>query len=93
MKFPPHSFFLFFMIIFLMFSNEIYARKGPEEYWKEIMKDQPLPEALNGIIEPKRLNPSEKTSFWSHFKRDFDVTSNVIIYHPHQQNNHLSPSI
>ncbi|CAO2815069.1 unnamed protein product [Amaranthus hypochondriacus] len=92
MKFPPHYFFLFFIIL-LMFNNEISARKGPEEYWKEIMKDQALPEAINDIIDPKRVNPSEKTSFWTHFKRDFDVTSNVIIYHPHQQNNHFSPSI
>ncbi|KAL2928549.1 ATP-dependent helicase/deoxyribonuclease subunit B [Bienertia sinuspersici] len=52
------------------------------------MNDQPIPEAINGIIDN-----DEKKSFWSHFKRDFDVTSNVIIYHPHQQSNHDVPPL
>uniref|UniRef100_A0A803LDT2 Uncharacterized protein n=2 Tax=Chenopodium quinoa TaxID=63459 RepID=A0A803LDT2_CHEQI len=76
----------------LLFSNEIGARNSPEDYWKKVMKDQPIPEAINGIIDQKMANASEKNSLWSHFKRDFDVTSNVIIYHPHQVNNHRSPS-
>lgn len=77
----------------MQFSNEISARKNPEEYWKKVMKDQPIPEVINGIIDEEIMAKSyEKETFWKHFKRDFDVNSNVIIYHSHQENNHLSPS-
>lgn len=76
----------------MQFANEIGARNSPEDYWKKIMKDQPIPEAIGGIIDQEMANPSEKKPFWSHFKRDFDVTSNVIIYHPHQENTMRSPS-
>ncbi|XP_021738411.1 organ-specific protein S2-like [Chenopodium quinoa] len=90
MKFSSVLFLSFFIL--LLFANGIGARNSPEDYWKKVMKDQPIPEAINGIIDQKMVNPSEENSFWSHFKRDFDVTSNAIIYHPHQENNHRLPS-
>ena len=31
-------------------SGTIEARKDPEEYWKEIMKDQQMPEGLQGLL-------------------------------------------
>ncbi|KAF5195776.1 hypothetical protein FRX31_014636 [Thalictrum thalictroides] len=42
-----------------MFASTINARTAPEEYWKQVMKDQPMPDALQGLVNS---NPSQSVS-------------------------------
>ncbi|KAJ4967305.1 hypothetical protein NE237_019154 [Protea cynaroides] len=32
------------------FNSLVDGRKGPEEYWKDVMKDQPMPEVILGLL-------------------------------------------
>ncbi|KAG6709548.1 hypothetical protein I3842_06G137600 [Carya illinoinensis] len=74
------AFLLLFSLFLLVDLND--ARKDPEDYWKSIMKDQPIPEAIKGLLRrdlPYASDAREK----DHFLKDFDVTPNAIIYHAH----------
>ncbi|KAJ8763509.1 hypothetical protein K2173_002392 [Erythroxylum novogranatense] len=64
-----------FLVLFslLLMVNLIHARREPEDYWRNVMKDQPLPEAI------KNLMAQDQT----HLVKDFDTRSNAIIYHSH----------
>uniref|UniRef100_A0A2N9IKT7 Organ specific protein n=1 Tax=Fagus sylvatica TaxID=28930 RepID=A0A2N9IKT7_FAGSY len=66
----------------LLFINPNDARKDTGDYWKSIMKDQPIPEAIKDLIhqDPPYLSDATKKD---HFVKDFDVKPNAIIYHPH----------
>ncbi|XP_052311565.1 organ-specific protein P4 isoform X3 [Populus trichocarpa] len=47
-----------FFILFSLFSfaNVIGARKDTGEYWRAVMKDQPMPEAIHGLIRETTLS-------------------------------------
>ncbi|KAJ7961949.1 Organ specific protein [Quillaja saponaria] len=47
MKFT--SAFLTFLSLLLL-ANTMEARKDPGEYWRSVMKEQPMPEAIQGLI-------------------------------------------
>ncbi|OWM89184.1 organ-specific protein S2-like [Punica granatum] len=62
----------FSLLLLLSFTH---ARKDPAgDYWKKIMKDQPMPEAIRDLI----VRPRSKDNH--HFVKDFDVRRSVIIY-------------
>ncbi|XP_059643839.1 organ-specific protein P4-like [Cornus florida] len=42
------AFFILFSLV--LFATTIDARKDPGEYWQGIMKDQPMPEAIQGLV-------------------------------------------
>ncbi|KAL9238195.1 hypothetical protein vseg_012656 [Gypsophila vaccaria] len=71
--------FIFFFVI-LLITNEIGATSRGQlvDEWKTVMKGQAMPEIIKDQLHPKTDN---KIS--SHFKKDFDTTSSVIIYLPH----------
>ncbi|KAK6916551.1 Organ specific protein [Dillenia turbinata] len=50
------SFVCFTFFLVLLVGNTIEARKDPGEYWKEVMRDQPMPEAIQGLVRSKSLS-------------------------------------
>lgn len=55
-----------------------HARKDPAgDYWKMMMKDQPIPEVIRDLM----ILPGSRDSHL--FVEDFDIRPNIIIYHTH----------
>ncbi|KAJ8767186.1 hypothetical protein K2173_013583 [Erythroxylum novogranatense] len=54
---------LYFSFLLLLFSNSINARKDVGEYWRGVMKDQPMPEAIRGLArdQPALSNSHDRT--------------------------------
>eukprot|EP00258_Populus_trichocarpa_P047893 XP_024463912.1 organ-specific protein S2 isoform X6 [Populus trichocarpa] len=50
-----YTFFILFSL-FSQFANVIGARKDTGEYWRAVMKDQPMPEAIHGLIRETTLS-------------------------------------
>ncbi|KAE9593328.1 hypothetical protein Lal_00029242 [Lupinus albus] len=73
-------FALFLVFSLLLVANLSYAIKHEGEYWKNIMKDQPMPETIKDLLvqDPQVLDSGK-----DHFIRDFDIRPNVILYHTH----------
>ncbi|XP_039062981.1 organ-specific protein S2-like, partial [Hibiscus syriacus] len=76
------TFFSFIIISFLLlFVNVSYGRKEPGDYWRSVMKDEPMPEAIKGLLheDPKgsAMDPGKKME---QFVRDFD-SRHSLIYH------------
>jgi hypothetical protein len=60
------------------------ARKDPGDYWKIIMKDQPIPEEIKALFHGDPLHPADARKK-DHYVKGFDVTPNAIIYHAHME--------
>ncbi|XP_028767911.1 organ-specific protein P4-like [Neltuma alba] len=76
-----------FCIIFfslLLFVSLSYARKDVGDYWKNVMQNQPVPEAIKEEAENNKKD---------RFVRDFDIKPNVIIYHSHDVPEKTKPSV
>ncbi|XP_039068497.1 uncharacterized protein LOC120214738 [Hibiscus syriacus] len=71
------SAFLIFCFL-LLFANLIHARKEPGEYWRSLMKDQPMPEAIKGLLHEDPTGSGKKVK---HFVKDFDSRHSLILYH------------
>ncbi|CAH8362990.1 unnamed protein product [Eruca vesicaria subsp. sativa] len=69
--------FFFVLFSFLLFANLSEGRSGgvAEEYWKKIMKNEPLPEPIKELLN----NPFRTGE--DRFVKDFKTKSIVIIYH------------
>ncbi|CAL0334151.1 unnamed protein product [Lupinus luteus] len=73
-------FALFLLFSFLLVTNLSYARQHQGEYWKNIMKEQPMPETIKDLlVQDLQVLDIGK----DHFIRDFDIRPNVILYHTH----------
>uniref|UniRef100_A0A2P2IPK6 Organ-specific protein P4-like isoform X2 n=2 Tax=Rhizophora mucronata TaxID=61149 RepID=A0A2P2IPK6_RHIMU len=69
--------------LFLLLSISISARRDAGEYWRGVMKDQPMPEAIRGLVRHVPIISDSKTSShtdaeenaehkgMSHFVKDF----------------------
>ncbi|KAL9231629.1 hypothetical protein vseg_006831 [Gypsophila vaccaria] len=81
------SFFLFFFLLLLVSKESGAARIGAVDYWKTVMKDEAMPEIINGLIDEEIISDTSvhNNKFWSHFSKEFYETSNAIIYLPHAQ--------
>ncbi|KAG6761510.1 hypothetical protein POTOM_034735 [Populus tomentosa] len=51
------SYALFILFSLFPFANVIGARKDTGEYWRAVMKDQPMPEAIRGLIRATTSSP------------------------------------
>ena len=71
------------LVCFEQLLGIVYGRKGSGEYWKSIMKDQPMPEAIKGFIHQDPESFSAKGRKMNHFVKDFDAGPNRIIYRGH----------
>ncbi|KAK8518639.1 hypothetical protein V6N13_018080 [Hibiscus sabdariffa] len=78
---------LFSFLIFcflLLFVNLSHARKEPGDYWRSVMKDQPMPEAIKGLLHEDPTGSGSdpgKKMIMKQFVRDFDSRHSQIIYH------------
>nr|GEU59509.1 hypothetical protein [Tanacetum cinerariifolium] len=72
------SVFLFLFSILLVASlND--ARLGPEEHWRSIMKDDPMPKAITDFLD-------QSSSKKERFTKSFDVKPNIISYNGAKMN-------
>ena len=69
------------LVCFEQFSGFVDGRKDLGEYWKSIMKDQPMPEEIKGFIHQDPESFSSKGRQMNHFVKDFDAGHSSIIYH------------
>ncbi|RVW16866.1 hypothetical protein CK203_088647 [Vitis vinifera] len=76
MKFT-FPFFISFLL--LLFSGLIDGRKDMGDYWKSIMKGQPMPEAIKGFIHQDPASFSSKARKMDHFVRDL-MPGLIILY-------------
>ncbi|KAK8563152.1 hypothetical protein V6N13_018307 [Hibiscus sabdariffa] len=66
----------------LLFVNLIHARKEPVDYWRSVMKDQAMPEAIKGLLhEDPTGSGLDSGKKMKQFVRDFDSRHSLIIYH------------
>ncbi|RVX12243.1 Organ-specific protein S2 [Vitis vinifera] len=91
------SFALFVIFSLVLVGNTIAARKDPGEYWKDAMKDQPMPKAIEGVLSAKNPNCHTATEASNEqadqllkdfeqkvekaFAEDFEPRPNVSVYH------------
>ncbi|GMH13434.1 hypothetical protein Nepgr_015275 [Nepenthes gracilis] len=72
------------LFLLLLFFNQINGRRGPEDYWRAVMRDHPIPDAIRGRLNQDWMDGAESSSrnkFWGHFSRNFDTRPVAIIYH------------
>ncbi|KAL5715211.1 hypothetical protein ACHQM5_017066 [Ranunculus cassubicifolius] len=77
------GFFTLFSLF--LFASTIDARKAPDAYWSEVMKDQPMPDAISRLIGG---TPKGQTKTDCHdakdkkgFTDDFEPGPNATAYH------------
>ncbi|CAI8616922.1 unnamed protein product [Vicia faba] len=74
------SIFAFFILFYLLLVADLsYARKDLGDYWKNMMNDEPMPEAIRELVQNPKVTDASKDNFIL----DFDVRPNVILYHTH----------
>ncbi|KAF9684350.1 hypothetical protein SADUNF_Sadunf04G0109200 [Salix dunnii] len=62
------------------------ARKEPREYyWKSVMKDEPMPEAIKDLFVEDPAGAGKM----NRFVKDFDTRQSAIIYHSHDEKDRL----
>ncbi|XP_021731619.1 organ-specific protein P4-like [Chenopodium quinoa] len=67
-------------LILLASSSE--GRKDPQTYWGDMMKGQPMPEALKDFINQRSYeNHEKKEAIITNFIKDFDPIPNASAYH------------
>ncbi|GAB4837923.1 hypothetical protein Ancab_027451 [Ancistrocladus abbreviatus] len=83
---------VFSVLSLLLFTVTIEGRKDPGEYWKGIMNDQQMPEAIKGFMHDGDQE-TEKTKHCldqidavhhgdeKSFDKDFEPRPNVSVYH------------
>ncbi|KAK7409839.1 hypothetical protein VNO78_00192 [Psophocarpus tetragonolobus] len=69
------NFSVFVVFSLLLVANSSCARRDLGGYWKNMMKDQPMPQAIKDLVEDSQGK--------DRFIRDFDIRPNVILYHTH----------
>ncbi|KAK9942456.1 hypothetical protein M0R45_008121 [Rubus argutus] len=90
------SCFLLILSSILLFSEHSDARKDMGGYWKSVMNDQPMPEAIKDLLSRQDEDvPSLSASTYKddRFVRDFmNIRPNAIIYHSaHHHHAHHRP--
>ncbi|XP_054785473.1 organ-specific protein P4-like [Prosopis cineraria] len=86
-----------FCIIFfslLLFVGLSCARKDAGDYWKNMVENQRVPEAIKDLlVQDSASQLSEAENKKDRFDRDFDIKPNVIIYHSHDVSEKTKPSV
>ncbi|KAI8014295.1 hypothetical protein LOK49_LG05G01950 [Camellia lanceoleosa] len=88
----PSAFFLLFLLF--LFANTLEARPDPGgECWQDIMKDQPMPKAIQGSLSLSALSKKKTDSHTSTetmeysakerrpFVKDFEPRPSITGYH------------
>nr|GEX59260.1 hypothetical protein [Tanacetum cinerariifolium] len=86
----PSVFLILFSILMIVSYNE--ARSNPREYWRSIMKDEPMPKTIQDVLPLGDVEKINKNIFM----KNFDLKPNLIIYHTHvvinEKNHHIVSS-
>ncbi|KAM7474987.1 hypothetical protein LguiB_022230 [Lonicera macranthoides] len=75
----------------LLIASTTYARPDPSEYWRDMMKDQQMPEAIQGLVNNAankksdchtsvKAETSDKLKGEKSFVKDFEPRPNVSAY-------------
>ncbi|KAI3769795.1 hypothetical protein L6452_00908 [Arctium lappa] len=84
------TFLILFSLLLIVSSNE--ARSIPDEYWRSIMNDEPMPKAIQDVLPLEDVNKVNKDQF----VKNFNLKPNLIIYHSHvtysEKNHHIISS-
>ncbi|GJW59402.1 organ specific protein [Tanacetum coccineum] len=68
------------------------ARSNPREFWRSIMKDEPMPKTIQDVLPLGDVEKINKNIFM----KNFDLKPNLIIYHTHvvftEKNHHVVSS-
>ncbi|KAK1423867.1 hypothetical protein QVD17_19176 [Tagetes erecta] len=83
-------FIILFSFLLIARTNE--ARSNPTEYWRSVMKDEPIPKTIQDVLPLQDdLNVNKNL-----FIRNFDLKPNLIIYRSHvvysEKNHHIVSS-
>ncbi|RDY08310.1 hypothetical protein CR513_07471, partial [Mucuna pruriens] len=81
---PIFALFLILSLLLVANLNFSHARKDLGDYWKKMMNDQPMPEAIKDLIQVEQASDART----DHFIRDFNIKPNVILYHTHVPKKH-----
>ncbi|KAF5751114.1 hypothetical protein HS088_TW02G00124 [Tripterygium wilfordii] len=86
---PISLFFLLLLLCLLSIGTISHGRKEAGDYWKSIMKDQPMPDSIKSLYfqQNPRIPLSDKENA-NKFVKDFDVGRNAIIYHSRRWDDH-----
>ncbi|OIT02417.1 PREDICTED: organ-specific protein P4-like [Nicotiana attenuata] len=68
-----------------LYTNNTDARKDPGEYWRGVMKDEPMPEAIKNLMHRHSvLQSKEKTDCYTSSSiggEAFEPRPNLSVYH------------
>ncbi|PWA81812.1 Organ specific protein [Artemisia annua] len=73
-------FFIFSLVLFASLND---ARNDPEEYWRNVMKDDPMPKTIQDALIEDSFASSDKGNKIGRFTKNFDTKPNLIIYCSH----------
>ncbi|RZC27443.1 uncharacterized protein LOC114403187 [Glycine soja] len=76
---PIFALFVVLSLLLVANINLSHARKDLGDYWKKMMNDQPMPEAIKDLIQDQQVQDATA----DHFIRYFDMKPNIILYHTH----------
>ncbi|XP_050233980.1 uncharacterized protein LOC126682372 [Mercurialis annua] len=78
------NFTLILLLSLFLFSSLNDARKLPaEDYWKSVMKEQPIPNAIKDLFVQDPTSDaltSIRSNKKNHFVKNFDTKSVAVIY-------------
>ncbi|KAF5758767.1 putative organ specific protein [Helianthus annuus] len=91
MKLKSLSTLITFFSLLLILSR-IEARSDPREYWRSVMKDEPMPKTIQDVLPLEDGMKVNKDIF----TRNFNLKPNLIIYRSHvvysEKNHHIVSS-
>ncbi|KAM7470751.1 hypothetical protein LguiA_008934 [Lonicera macranthoides] len=82
---------LLVLFCLLLVASTTYARLDPSEYWKDMMKDQQMPDGIQGLVNnaankksechtPVKAETSDKLKGEKPFVKDFEPKPNASAY-------------
>ncbi|CAM8937798.1 hypothetical protein QQ045_013972 [Rhodiola kirilowii] len=81
-----HKRFLLALFTLFCVCEAIDGRKELSNYWRSVMKDEDMPEAIKGLV-----SEDGQQSLGTRFDRKFDPRPNLIIYHLDNHHEHVEP--
>ncbi|KAL2927475.1 Organ-specific protein P4, partial [Bienertia sinuspersici] len=60
---------------------QIDGRKGPAEYWADLIKDQPIPEAFKGLLDHRPNKNNMQGEIEVSYKSFDPIPDDMTIYH------------
>ncbi|XP_059651150.1 uncharacterized protein LOC132298815 [Cornus florida] len=87
------AFFVLFSLLLVLSPTD--GRKEAADYWKSIMKEEPMPKAIQDLVGGDPSSFSNENTIKGHtelseskFTKDFDTTPINILYHSHDHHDH-----